>query len=278
MERFFSMPKPVRRSSFRRMLGSFYYGTRRKLKWIRMRSEFARTRSEEPLAFSAASHHTPLFRQLKDVDQWMQRNKVVNLRLAVKQLNGLVIHPGETFSYWYLIGNPSRRKGYLPGMVLQNGTLRAGVGGGLCQLSNLIFWMALHTPLTVLERHRHGYDVFPDANRTQPFGSGATCYYPHGDLMLRNDTQSDYQLLLRVGETELEGEWRCEHNSPFRYEIVERNHRMQREAWGGYSRHNQLYRQCYDLAGNLLDEELVVENAAIMMYAPFLPPPEEEHE
>lgn len=45
------------------------------------------------------------------------------------------------------------------------------------------------TPLTVVERYRHSHDVFPDANRTQPSGSGATCAYPHRDLMIRNDTE-----------------------------------------------------------------------------------------
>ncbi|MEI3305467.1 MAG: VanW family protein [Dysosmobacter sp.] len=59
--------------------------------------------------------------------------------------------------------------------------------------------MTLHTPLTVVERYRHSHDVFPDANRTQPFGSGATCAYPHRDLMIRNDTQQPFQLCLRVG-------------------------------------------------------------------------------
>ena len=64
-------------------------------------------------------------------------------------------------SYWYLIGKPTAGKGYLPGMILRNGGYLAATGGGLCQLSNLIYWMTLHTPLTVVERHRHGYDVFP---------------------------------------------------------------------------------------------------------------------
>ncbi len=72
------------------------------------------------------------------------------------------------------------------------------------------FWMTVHTPLTVIERHRHGYDVFPDSNRTQPFGSGASCFYPHGDLMIRNDTPDDYQLLVSVGDKFLEGEWRVD--------------------------------------------------------------------
>lgn len=88
-------------------------------------------------------------------------------------------------------------------MILMDGGFQAGIGGGLCQLSNLIFWMPLHTTLTVVERHRHRYDVFPDSNRTQPFGSGATCYYPYVDLMIRNDTQDEYQLKLEVTITHL---------------------------------------------------------------------------
>ena len=55
----------------------------------------------------------------------------------------------------------------------------------------------LHTPLTVTERWRHGYDVFPDSNRTQPFGSGATCFYNYMDLMVRNDTPDTWRLVLQ---------------------------------------------------------------------------------
>ena len=60
--------------------------------------------------------------------------------------------------------------------------------------------MTLHTPLTVVERYRHSYDVFPDSGRTQPFGSGATCVYPYRDLMIRNDTQTTFRLHVTVGE------------------------------------------------------------------------------
>ena len=155
-------------------------------------------------------------------------------------------------------------------MLLRNGRAVAGVGGGLCQLSNLIFWMTLHTPLTVTERHRHGYDVFPDSDRTQPFGSGATCFYPYGDLMIRNDTADDYQLLVAVGEHDLIGEWRCSTAPECRYEIVERDHEMRAEYWGGYTRHNVLWQQRFDADGVLLDEKPVVRNDAIMMYSPYL--------
>ncbi|MCK9911052.1 VanW family protein, partial [Microbacteriaceae bacterium K1510] len=85
----------------------------------------------------------------------------------------------------------------------------SGVGGGLCQLSNLIYWMTLHTPLTVTERYRHSYDVFPDAERTLPFGSGATCYYNYLDLQISNLTEQPFQLQIALTESHLAGEWRA---------------------------------------------------------------------
>ena len=193
------LEQPKKRSELRLKLGRMYYGAQRKLLWLKMDKQFAKTRQSEALPYQYATHKTILMRKLKDVDMWLQENKVTNLKLAVQEVDGIILRPGEIFSYWRLIGNPSRRKGYVEGMILQNGTFAAGVGGGLCQLSNLIFWMTLHTPLDVVERHRHGYDVFPDSNRTQPFGSGATCYYPYGDLMIQNNTKDTYQLKVHVG-------------------------------------------------------------------------------
>ena len=242
-----------------------------KLLWIKERSSFTRERCEAILPYSAASHKTPLMRRLRDVDMWMQENKVTNLRLASARVNGIVLHPGQTFSYWYLIGRPTARKGYLPGMLLRNGRAVAGVGGGLCQLSNLIFWMTLHTPLTVTERHRHGYDVFPDVDRTQPFGGGATCSYNYMDLMIRNDTANTWRLHLWLTDQELRGEWRSDVPQPLRYEVYEKEHWMQGEYWGGYTRHNVLFRRVFDQTGAQVADEYVTENHVIMMYTPVLP-------
>ena len=264
------MKEPVARSDLRLALGGAYYGTLRKLLWIKERSSFTRERCEAILPYSAASHKTPLMRRLRDVDMWMQENKGTNLRLASARVNGIVLHPGQTFSYWYLIGRPTARKGYLPGMLLRNGRAVAGVGGGLCQLSNLIFWMTLHTPLTVVERYRHSYDVFPDSGRTQPFGSGATCVYPYRDLMIRNDTQTTFRLHVTVGEECLEGEWRADRRPEFAYRVVERGHCMKNEWWGGYSRHNELFREVYDTEGRCVDVQYITRNDALMMYSPFL--------
>ena len=88
--------------------------------------------------------------------------------------------------------------------------------------------------------------------------------------MIRNDTPDTYQLIVRVGEEYLNGEWRVSSAPQYRYEIVEKNHEMRSEYWGGFSRHNELYQQKFDLNGELTAEKLVVKNSAIMMYSPFL--------
>ena len=73
-----------------------------------------------------------------------------------------------------------------------------------------------------------------------------------------------------VGEHDLIGEWRCSAAPECRYEIVERDHEMRAEYWGGYTRHNVLWQQRFDADGVLLDEKPVVRNDAIMMYSPYL--------
>ncbi|WP_368659100.1 VanW family protein [Budvicia aquatica] len=57
---------------------------------------------------------------------------------------------------------PSRERGFVEGMELSFGEARSGIGGGICQLSNLIHWMAMHSPLVVIERANHSFDPFPD--------------------------------------------------------------------------------------------------------------------
>ena len=264
--------EPIQRSWLRLRLGKLYYTGMRYLLWCSPRFHWAKTKQADTLLpYVQMRHATPLLRQLRGEEMEWQKNKVENLKLAVKRLNGIVLHPGETFSYWKLIGKPTRRKGYKEGMVLFLGRIGGDIGGGLCQLSNLIFWMTLHTPLTVVERYRHSHDVFPDSNRTQPFGSGATCAYPHRDLMIRNDTDQDFQLCLRVGESHLEGEWRAVRPPENTYHIVEKDPCIRQMSWGGYVRHNALYREVYDLSGMLLEEQFLFANDAIMMYSPLLP-------
>ncbi|WP_456274952.1 VanW family protein [Bacillus sp. AK031] len=262
--------KPKKRSQFRILLGTVFYRTKRYLEWTASKETFAKKHSKDLLPSTAFKHQSLLLRKLKDVDMWYQYNKITNLKIAVKELEGIIIQPGETFSYWKLLGNTTKGKGYVDAMILHYGSFKPGIGGGLCQLSNLIYWMALHTPLTVTERHRHSYDVFPDSNRTQPFGSGATCAYNYLDLQIKNNTDQPYQLHVYLDKTHLRGEWRTVHAPLQSYEVYEKDHLITFEHWGGYIRHNRLHRKVFNVQGNEIDDQYITENHALMMYEPLL--------
>lgn len=266
--------KPIKRSKLRLWAGTHVFRAKRYIKWYLGGTEFASSKQVEQLPVTIKAHQTPIFRQLRDVDMSLQMNKVRNLEIALQRLNGIVIQPGKTFSYWKLIGKPTKRKGYVEGMVLFYGKFKTGIGGGLCQLSNLIYWITLHTPLTVVERHRHSYDVFPDANRTQPFGSGATCAYNYLDLQIYNPTERPFQLSLQLTKEQLIGEWRSDLPHAYQYEIYEKQHRIQQEYWGGYIRTNQIYRLIRNTHNEVVTDEFITENHALMMYEPLLKEPE----
>lgn len=254
-----------------RVAGPAVRRLRRELQWSAVARELASGRSA-PLPHVIATHSTPLVRPLAGLDPHLQRNKVVNLRLAAASLDGVLLRPGERLSFWRLVGPPTRRRGFVEGLVLNQGALSVGVGGGLCQMTNLLYWMTLHTPLTVVERWRHSYDVFPDEGRTQPFGSGATCAWPALDLQIANDTDAPYVLSVRVTDTDLEGRWTSDRPTALTYRMEERAHRITHDAPGLYVRHNELWRVTTDGRSGHESEQLIAANDARMMYAPFLPP------
>src|SRR5665648_188397 len=135
----------------------------------------------------------------------------------------------------------------------------------MCPLANLLFWMTLHTPLTVVERWRHSYDVFPDSGRAQPFGSGATCAWPVLDLQVVNRTGVAFRLGVRVGDTDLEGAWTVDAPVAVRYEVYEVDHRITEDAPGVRTRRNVLRRRALNGAG-VVGDELVATNEARVMY------------
>ncbi len=263
-----SIDKPIKRSRLRKVLGKEFYILKRKLTWMFDNKRYTKKRDISPLPYSVFSHQSLILRPLKDVEMQLQHNKRKNLEIAISHLNNIVITPGETFSLWKLVGRPTKRKGYLEGLVLNSGKIDKDIGGGLCQLGNLLFWIFAHSPLTITERYRHGYDVFPDINRKVPFGAGATLSYNHIDLQVCNNTQNTFSLKLFLNDTHLCGELFCDLKLRNSYTIEERNHLITQQKWGGYSRHNQIIK--ITKSEKETQEELLVENHAIMMYSPFL--------
>ncbi|MCY1020938.1 VanW family protein [Pyxidicoccus sp. MSG2] len=109
-----------------------------------------------------------------------------NLSRALCPLQDVRLPPGRLFSFWRLVGSPSRGRGFVDGRNLVGGELIASEGGGLCQLSGLIHLLALRSGLEVVERHPHSVDLYTDETRFAPLGSDATVVYGYKDLRLRN--------------------------------------------------------------------------------------------
>ncbi len=239
---------------------------RRRLKWYFGREHYALKSGEKTLPGTVINHQSLLMRKLEGTDQTLQRNKIDSLRKACKSMNGVLIRPGETFSFWKLVGHPAESRGFPPGLQLSFGKLVSVSGGGLCQLSNLLHWMILHTPLTVTERHRHDLDPFPDYRRTVPFGSGATVFYNYLDFMFRNDTENVFQLRTWLDDTYLQGEIRVERELLFCRTIREKNHRFVRIREEVY-RENELWRIITDSeTSEEISEELLLINQMKVQY------------
>lgn len=262
--------KPNKRSYLRSVVGREYYTLRRRLRWLANSRSFAKRDPAVDLEHSIFRHRSFILRPLRDVEMYLQHNKITNLRLAIAPINGVVIKPGETFSIWQMVGRPTAKRGFLEGLVLHNGKIEKGVGGGLCQLGNLLYWIALHSPLTIAERYRHGFDVFPDINRSIPFACGATLAYNYIDLQLRNDTSDTFQLTLWIDDEYLNGELLSNRPQEFEYKVFETDHLIKMQPWGGYTRHNRIWQKRTSLIDGMTDERLVTENHAIMMYNPLL--------
>lgn len=269
MKDYARIERPKKRSNLRKFLGREYFILKRRIDWLKKR-DFAKVDAKVKFDNSLIQHKSFLLRPLKDVDMYLQHNKVTNLRVAIGKINKVVIKPGETFSIWYLVGRPKKYKGFLDGLVLDNGKISKGIGGGLCQLGNLLYWIALHSPLTIKERWRHTYDVFPDINRTIPFACGATLSYNYVDLQLQNNTKDTFQISLWLDDEYLNGELTCSKNLGLKYEVYETDHLFKHQWWGGYTRHNRIWKRTTDFEGNEIANELVAENNAIMMYNPML--------
>lgn len=127
--------------------------------------------------------------------------------------------------------------------------------------------MAIHSPLVVVERSNHSFDPFPDEGRVLPFGSGAAIFYNYIDLVLHNPSTSTFQLKLKVGESQLEGELLCEQPRDFNYHIYQRGHRFTREG-SRVLRENEIWRDVLTKGQNpqLERRELLYRNRVVVKY------------
>lgn len=241
--------------------------------------KFAKKRNYDNLEYIWKGHSKPLLRKLHGVDMQLQENKVTNLKIASKKIDGIVVNPGEEFSFWNLVGNATKSKGYKVGLVISNSQMKQGVGGGLCQMANLVHWLVLHTPLEVTELHHHSDALFPDSKRKVPFGTGTSISYKALDYRFKNTSNTPIQIRVWLDDTFLYGELRSTVPLKEKYKIVEEDSYYAKDEKGVFYRNSKVYRIVIDKETDKeIKKELILNNHSKVMYDYSLIPENEIRE
>lgn len=246
----------------------------RHLKNLFSSAKLASVRSEQLLPAVVHSVSGDMIKRGPGIDPGLQTNKADNIRLACSKINGLLIHPGETFSFWKLVGKTSPKRGFLNGRILRNGELVAGTGGGLCNLANSLHIVVMNSPMTVTELHHHSDSLAPDEGGVRkPYSAGTSVNYNFIDFRFRNDTDTLVQMMAYCTDDILTVELRAPEEFKTGYRIVEEGHHFTKEENGSYYRKSKIYRETIDKAsGEVIGRELKWNNKSKVMFDPALIP------
>lgn len=238
------------------------------------REKIAKEKSPEKLPVVVFDFHSNMIKRAPGVDLTSQLNKAVNIDLASQRINGIVIHPGETFSFWRTIGTVTKKKGYKEGRIIFRNKLKLGIGGGLCNLGNTVNRIVLHSPMAITEFHKHSDALAPDEGERVPLSAGTAVSYNYIDYRFKNNTDQDVQLLLWVEGEELYGQLRAEKEFPHTYHLEEEDHHFRKEG-DKYYRVSKLYRVITDrTSAQVVEKELIWDNHSEVLFDYSLIPQE----
>lgn len=241
------------------------------------KEKWAHTFEQEKLPVLVASHHSNMIKRGPGIDPQLQLNKADNIRLACSKMNGLIINPGEAFSFWKYVGKTSKKNGFSEGRIIANGKLIAGVGGGLCNLANTINLTVLHSPMTITELHHHSDALAPDPDgKRVPYSAGTSVNYNFVDYRFCNNTSQPVQLCTWCDGDTLKTELRTTEQFPNTYSIVEEGHHFHKEDNGKYYRVSKIYIDTIDRStGEIVNHKLHWNNHSEVMFDYSLIPAEQ---
>ncbi len=144
-----------------------------------------------------------------------------NIRLAATKFDGVVIPPGETFSFNHYLGEVTAEAGYDESYITAGEQLEMGIGGGICQVSTTAFRAAFWGGYPITERWHHGQRVGYYELRGGGVGMDATVYSPHVDLKFTNDRSTPLLIETEVGEGT--------HRLVFRFYATDDGRRVEKE-------------------------------------------------
>lgn len=122
------------------------------------------------------------------------KNRVHNIKQGAEVFSGVLIPPGENFSFITTLGDVSAATGYLPELVIKEDRTIPEYGGGLCQVSTTFFRAAINAGFPIVERSPHAYRV----SYYEPAGFDATIYIPKPDLVFQNNSSRHILIQTRV--------------------------------------------------------------------------------
>ena len=178
-------------------------------------------------------------------------NRINNIKLAASKLDGLVLMPGETFSYNETIGQRTTEAGFLEAGAYADGEVVQEIGGGICQVSSTLYCATLFANLETVSRTNHYFRV-----DYLPIGYDATVSWPKPDFKFRNNrefpiriiayTTNDTDLTIEIHGTNLDGSYVELTNAT--YVVNDDTYTNVQIGWGG-----QVTRHVYDANGNLIN-------------------------
>lgn len=205
------------------------------------------------------------------------QNRRTNIALSASRFDGLIIAPGEEFSFNYYLGDISEEGGFVEGKVIVGDRTVIGVGGGACQVSTTLFRAAFSGGFAITERNSHGYRVGYYEQSGMAPGLDAAIWQPERDFRFQNNTPYYVLIQTSVYPTNDALQFRFYSTPYFRTEVdpaivknVTAAKPTRYEANGeiavgqslqvDYSAEGAdvtVYRRVYDLIGNLLVEDSV---------------------
>ena len=239
---------------------------KRHLQDLKRKENFATDFQKEKLTYVVSERSSNMFKRAEGVDLASQFNKAKNIELACQKLNGLVIKPGEVFSFWKLVGKISEKKGYKAGRVIERNKLILGIGGGICNLANTINLLVIHSPLLITEFHTHSDALAPDETGRIPLNAGTSVSYNHIDYRFKNTTNQSFQLMLWCEGEVLHAALRSERELPYTYDILEENHHFTKEKEKFY-RISKIYKATLSkTSGDMVEKTLIWDNHSEVMF------------
>ncbi|MBI4709444.1 MAG: VanW family protein, partial [Candidatus Portnoybacteria bacterium] len=127
------------------------------------------------------------------------KNRTHNIGVGAARFNGVLIEPGQDFSFNEILGEVSAKEGYLPELVIKGNKTIPEYGGGICQISTTLFRAAINSGLKITERYPHAFPV----KYYNPQGFDATIYPPHPDLRFINDTPNNILIQSKIIGTKI---------------------------------------------------------------------------